>query len=439
MVKILLVLPDAHIHRLKIGRFKISFREAPLTLTTLAALVPPELNMDVKIIDESIEDIPFNESFDLVGISCLTGTANRAYAIADQFSNLGSTVVLGGVHLSLIPEEAREHAHSVVIGFAEELWPQLLRDFVHGVLKKEYKSDRVCLENLPVPRRDLQKKFGYMMPNTVFATRGCRGACDFCTVPSVPFGWHMRPVDNVIDEIAALNGKRFTFNDVNLLDNREYAISLFKKMKPLKKKWGGLVSTRIGQDEEMLDLMSESGCIYLLIGFESVLRTATTQINKGFNDPNKYAALMQMMHARNIIVQGCFIFGCDDDGPGIFERTVNMVNELKIDIPRYAIYTPYPKTAAFRKLMSQDRLLHFNWDHYDTQHVVFRPAQMTPEELDKGFRWAYKKTFGLSSITKRLSFKRSFPVLLAGNLAYRMYCNRLDNDTSRLFTGQNVK
>ena len=231
-------MPDANIHRLKIGPISTSFREAPLTLTTLAALVPAELNAEIKLIDESIDDIFYDKSFDLIGISCLTGTANRAYEIADKFRKLGVTVVLGGVHVALKPDEAQKYADSIIVGFAEQSWPQLLRDFAQKRLNQVYFNNSIDISGLPIPRRDLQKRFGYMSPNTVFATRGCKGTCDFCTVPVVPFKWHIRPVGEVIDEIRLIKARRIVFNDVSLLEDREYAKELFTAMIPLKKNVG---------------------------------------------------------------------------------------------------------------------------------------------------------------------------------------------------------
>lgn len=436
-LSILLIMPDANIHRLHLGPLKVSFREAPLTLTTLAALVPPEINASITIIDESVQRIPFEGEFDLVGISCLTGTAFRAYEIADQFKKKGVTVVLGGVHVTLRPEEAKMHAHSIVIGFAEATWPVLLRDAMNGGVKTVYKSDKVHLKKLPFPRRDLQKKYGYIAPNTVFATRGCKRSCDFCTVASVPFGWHTRPIHEVIDEIRHIDSGRFVFNDVSIAEDREYAQALFSAMIPLRKKWGGLATIDITKDSELLELMRKSGCVYLLIGFETLRPEGLAAINKGFNSRTDYGDAMEKLHAMGIIVQGCFILGLDHDDQDVFPRTVQAVNDLKIDIPRFAIYTPYPGTEAFNRLKKENRILHEYWPHYDTQHVVFRPKRMTPEELDNGFRWTYDKTFKVRSIAARTLGSRHTPIAFLGNLAYKIYVRRLQKDCKRHFSKGN--
>ncbi len=431
-LRILLALPDGRIHKLKLGPLNISFREAPLTATTLAALVPPELEADITIADESVQKIPFEKDFDMVGISCLTGTSTRAYEIARKFRKKNSFVVLGGPHVTLRPGEAAQHADAVVAGFAEQTWPRLLRDFAEGEVKPFYESTVTDITNLPAPRRDLQKKMGYMMPNTVFATRGCRSTCDFCTVPVANFGWHKRPVNDVIDEIRNIKGKRFVFNDVNITEDTGYAKELFKALIPLKKMWGGLASTRILEDDELIELMYKSGCVYLLIGFESFNDNSLNKIRKSFNKSETYKELTRKLHAFGIVVMGCFIFGFDDDDGQVFRDTADLVEELKIDIPRYAVYTPYPGTEAFSRLESEGRLLHYRWEYYDTQHVVFVPDKMSPRELDDGFKWAYRRTFGLSSILSRTrGTGKNFPITFMGNLAYKIYIKRLFAEEKR--------
>ena len=197
-------------------------------------------------------------------------------------------------------------------------------------------------------------------------------------------------------------------------------------MIPLKKKWGGLATTRIADDPELFDLMVRSGCTYLLIGFESVKQENLDQIYKGFNRSDDYSELMRKLHKAHIVVQGTFVFGFDHDTKDVFRHTADRVQELKIDIPRYSIYTPYPGTRLFKRLEQEGRLLSYDWADYDTMHVVFRPLQMSPVELYEGFRRAYRETFKLGHILKRtLSTGRNFPITFVGNLAYRIYVKRL--------------
>jgi radical SAM superfamily enzyme YgiQ (UPF0313 family) len=433
--RILLALPDGRIHKLRLfGDHYISFREAPLTLTTLAALVPPEINATLTVVDESVQKIPVDQSFDLVALSCLTGTSTRAYELAAHFKSRGATVVLGGVHVSLLPDEAMQHADAIVSGYGEEKWPELLRDYVGGKLQKHYHGNEISLENYSLPHTQYLKKHAYMNPHVVFASRGCKGTCDFCSVPAAGMKWNTRPVGEVIDQIRKIPAGRFAFNDVSLLEDRDYAKELFTALIPLKKSWGGLCTSRIADDEEMLDLMARSGCIFLLIGLESINRATLKTMNKGFNKPDHYRNLVNKLHAKNIVVMGCFIFGSDDDTLSVFNDTVEMIDELRIDVPRYAIYTPFPGTEAFSRLLKEGRLLHRRWEHYDTQHVVFQPRHMTPAQLDEGFRQAYNKTYAVKSIFRRTTaLMTRFPFSFMGNLAYRIYLSRLENEQNRIY------
>jgi radical SAM superfamily enzyme YgiQ (UPF0313 family) len=427
-MRILMIMPDAHMHKLRLGPFVRSMREAPLTLTTLAALTP---DAEVTLIDESVDRVPPDFSADLVAISAITGCAPRAYMWADHFRARGIPVVLGGVHVSILPGEARQHADAVVIGMAEHSWPRLLADFRADALQPVYADaypDDGWLPGVPLPRRDLQRHGGYMAPNTVQATRGCRRVCDFCSVPVMWPKYLRRPVGDVIRDIQAIPGKIIVFNDVSLVDDVDYAKELFTAMIPLRKRWGGLSTVEVVKDPELLDLMRRSGCVYLLLGFESVNQSTLRQIHKGFNHTDAYREVMETLHGYGISVQGCFVFGFDHDDATVFASTVERVNDLRIDIPRYSLYTPYPGTALFTRLHAEGRILSFNWEDYDTMHVVIQPAQMSPEALYDGFKWAYRETFKAGSALRRvagLGLRPNAAVNFVGNLCYRIFVKRL--------------
>lgn len=428
-LRVLLILPDGHIHRIRIGPFVRSMREAPLTLTTLAALSPPSLDIDIKCVDGSVNKIPTNYPADLVGISVLTGTAPHAYALADEFRRRSIPVILGGVHVTMLQEEAKQHADSIVVGPAEESWPELLNDFSQGRLKERYvASGRLSsfLTGVPSPRRDLQHSISYNIPNTVMATRGCLHVCDFCAVPVAWPGYSRRPIADVIRDIRQVRGKLLVINDVSLTDDLEYAKELFEAMIPLKKHWGGLATVQVVRDTGLLQLMARSGCRYLLIGFESLNPLALKEISKGFNQPQGYAKSVEALHDHGITVQGTFIFGFDHDDASVFDATVQQVNELKINIPRYSILTPYPGSALYQRLLKEGRILSFNWEDYDTMHVVFRPAQMSPDELYNGFKRAYQETFKIRHIIKRTHrLDLTGLINFIGNLTYRRFCHLL--------------
>lgn len=433
-MRILLIMPDANVHRLRFGRWNRSFREAPLTLTTLAALVPGDLKAEIRLVDESVEPLPEELGWNVVGISCLTGTAQRAYRLADRYRAAGCRVVLGGVHATLCPDEAAAHADILVTGFAEETWPRLLRDVAAGQARSHYAGEPPpALAGLPRPRRDLQANGRYMLPQTVFATRGCRGRCEFCTVPAAGFGWATRPVAEVVAEVRDLPGRRFALNDVSLCEDRDYALELCRGLAPLGKEWGGLATARVADDQEMLAALAASGCRFLLVGFESISAESLGELRKRYNRPADYAATIRAFHRHGICVQGCFIFGMDHDTPESIRQTPRLVAEMGVDIPRFALFTPYPGTPVHARLAAENRLLHQHWPHYDTQHVVFQPRHMAPATLDALFREAYAETYRLGAITRRALVSPHPVITYLGNLAYRLYLRRLRNEKDRIF------
>lgn len=428
-MRVLLIMADAQMHKFHVGSHVRSAREAPISLSTLAALTPDRPDIEYTLVDESVDPVPLDFEADLVGISALTGTCRRAYALADHFRSRGIPVVLGGAHVTILPEEARPYADCIVIGMAEKTWPKLIEDFEAGKMAPEYRepeSDSEWAEGIPTPRWDLTRRNGYMMPYVVHATRGCVHSCDFCSVRGIWKRFQRRPVADVVRDISAIPGKRFVLNDVSPFDDVEYAKELLTAMIPLRKKWGGLATTRITDDPELFELLQKSGCNYLLLGFESVNQQALNRIAKGFNKPTDYKTVMQRMRKAGIIVQGCFVFGFDHDTTDVFAQTVDQVQDLKIDIPRYSLYTPYPGTSLFRRLDKEGRILSYDWSDYDTMKVVIRPKQMSPVELFEGFRWAYRETFKLRNILERtVGAGMNFPIAFMGNLTYRLFVKRL--------------
>jgi radical SAM superfamily enzyme YgiQ (UPF0313 family) len=429
-MQVLLISPRGPLYRHRTGIWKKSLRYAPLTLITLAGLVPPELDVELTLVDEGIEEVDPSFEADLVGISAITGSAPRAYELADHFRRRGLPVVLGGVHPTLLPQEAAGHADAVVTGYAEESWPQLLRDFAAGQMLPRYdQSPRLSLANLPLPRRDLLPNRLYTTVHTIEATRGCVHPCDFCVVPTA---WGrrplQRPVGEVVEEIRHMGARRLVFLDLNLIADISYARELFAALIPLKVTWGGLATTTIAWDEELLDLAARSGCRGLLLGFESLSPASMAETGKGFGIRKDYREVVRQLHRRDIALMGCFAFGFDHDTPETFAQTVEFVLEAKIDLPRYAILTPFPGTPLFQRLQQEGRILTEDWSLYDGQHVVFEPARMSPDALLQGTEWAWKQTYSFSSIARRLLGARTqLPIAIAANLGYRFYAYRLHN------------
>lgn len=426
---ILLIQPRGPMYRYGSGIFKKPIRYAPLTLTTLAALIPKEIEANVEIIDEGVEQfVPPLRDPDLVGISAITGHARRAYKISDYFRARKVPVVLGGVHPTLMPEEAKQHADSVVAGFAEESWPELLRDLQKGKMKDFYLQRRdISLSNLPNPRRELLEKKGYVTIQSIQATRGCYNKCDFCVAPVVCQGkMYFRPVKEVIEEIEEIKGRDLLFVDVSPIEDREYAIELYSAMIPLKKRWMSPCTMRIAKDIELLKVASESGCKGLLLGLESVCEKSLKNMHKDFNSLKDYKDQIKRLHDHGIAINGCFVFGSDEDNKEVFERTVDFVQDNKIDLPRYTVYTPFPGTPLYKRLESEGRIITNNWSLYDAQHVVIKPKNMSPEELQEGHHWAWKKTYSSLNIFERMMGSRILPhVVVPANIAYHIYADRL--------------
>jgi radical SAM superfamily enzyme YgiQ (UPF0313 family) len=427
-VRIVLISPKGPLYRHRGGIFKRSLRYAPLTLTTLAALVPPELAAEVTLVDEGIADVDPDLDADLVGLTVITGTAVRAYELAARFRRRGIPVVLGGPHVTLVPDDAQPHADAIVVGYAEDTWPELLRDAAAGRLRARYvQQPGLSLANRPFPRRELLPR-GRFITNDVFeATRGCVHSCEFCVVPTAwglsPF---QKPVEDVVADIRQKGARKLIFVDLNLIADPEYAARLFTALIPLQVQWYGLATTLLGDAPELLALAARSGCRGLLMGLESISRRNLREARKGFNSPDKYADLIAALHRHGIALQGCFVFGMDHDTPSVFLETARFVVDTRIDLPRFAVVTPFPGTPLFTRLDAESRILTRNWELYDGQHVVFRPAQMSVEELQQGTETAWRHAYSVRSIARRILASPSpWPVRLGTNIAYRFYAHNL--------------
>ena len=429
-MRIVLISPRGPLYRNRTGIWKKSLRYAPLTLTTLAALVPPELKAEVTLVDEGIAEIDPSIEADLVGISAITGTAPRSYELAAQFRRRGVPVVLGGVHPTLLPDEAARHADAVVVGYAEETWPELLRDVAKGRMRARYtQGPGLRLAGLPAPRRDLLPAGRYVTMGTVEATRGCIHACEFCVVPAAWGRPLQKPVPDVIADITQLTaryGRRLIFLDLNLIADLPYARELFRALAPLNLTWGGLATTTLAWDDELLDLAARSGCRGILMGLESLNAESLAETNKAFNLRQDYRHVVRRLHQRGIALMGCFVFGFDHDSTDTFAETAEFAIEAHIDLPRFAILTPFPGTPLFDRLKAEGRILTEDWGLYDGQHVVFRPRRMSPQELLRGTERAWKATYSYRSIARRLWGARlQLPVAIPANLGYRFYADRL--------------
>jgi radical SAM superfamily enzyme YgiQ (UPF0313 family) len=428
-MRITLISPKGPLYRHKGGIFGKSLRYMPLTLPTLAALVPSYLNAQITCIDEGIEDVDLNLNADIVGMTVITGCANRAYELAKHFRQRGIKVVLGGPHITLAPDDAQPHADSIVVGYAEQTWPELLDDFIKGCLKQRYdQSADFDLAQSPLPDRSVLPRKRFLTSHVFEASRGCIHNCDFCVVPTA---WgrkpYQHPIEHIVRDIKQQRARRAIFVDLNLISDRNYARALFTALIPLKIQWFGLATTLLCDDLPLLDLAAKSGCRGLLMGLESISTSNLNQSQKKFNHPDQYATVVERLHQRNIALQGCFVFGLDDDEPDIFLKTAEFAVHIGIDLPRFAIVTPFPNTGLYKRLESEGRILTHNWDLYDGQHVVFTPKKLSVDELQQGTQAAWQYAYGWMQMASRLR-RTAAPwyVALLTNLGYRHYAHNLD-------------
>jgi len=427
-LSITLLSPKGPLYRHRGGIFKKSLRYGPLTLTTLAALIPSDLDAAVEIIDEGIEEIPLDMRTDLIGITVITGTATRSYELADHFRQQGISVVLGGPHVTLLPDEAALHADSIVTGYAEDSWPQLLHDFIAGCMQPHYaQNPTLSLANRPFAKRELLDAKKFLTLDVFEANRSCIHACEFCVAPTA---WgrkpYQKPVADVIADIKQRKAKKLIFIDLNLISDKDYALELFAELARLKVSWFGLATMLIAFDDDLLNAAARSGCSGLLIGFESISKTNLRSTRKGFNAPDRYIEAVIRLHQHGISVMGCFVFGLDEDGPEVFLETARFVVEAHIDLPRFAIATPFPSTPLYQRLEAEGRILTKDWQWYDGQHVVFQPKGMSVKELEQGHEAAWRYAYRYRSIGKRLAGSRTqIPISIASNLGYRFYAHNL--------------
>lgn len=387
------------------------FRLPYLGLLKVAALTPPDWK--VKIVDEKVEKIDLSEDADLVAITAMTPAANRGYAIADSFRQRGIKVVMGGMHISKMPEEALQHCDSVVIGEAEDIWVKLLDDFKNGGLKKIYRHENgyPSLHNRPPADWSLYKGKGYLPVHFIETTRGCPHNCEFCSVTS-SFGGKFRnkPVDEVEKELQSLEPfdgmltlkNMVFFVDDNIISNRAHARELLTRIRPYNLKWLGQASVNIAKDDEMLDLCRKSGCIGLLIGFETLSSDNLSNVGKGFNNPNNYIDVVNKLHDYGIGVNGSFVMGFDHDDEGTFDRLSDFIFRSHLDVCYFSILTPYPGTVLHSQMQNSNRIIDNDWSNYNTNNVVFMPKLMTPEKLLDGYHQVLRESFSYSSIFNRL-------------------------------------
>jgi radical SAM superfamily enzyme YgiQ (UPF0313 family) len=423
-MKVLLISPERERKKEESFLFRLSF----LNLPYIAAVTPP--GVEVKIVDEAFEKINFEEKVDLVGITAQTPVALRAYQIADEFKKRGIPVVMGGVHASMLPQEALQHVDAVVVGESEEVWPDLIEDLRRDQMRRIYVgSEFVNPSDLPLPRRELLNEKFYFPLKLLETTRGCPHHCDFCGVSKFfGFRYRNRPISEIERELKTLFQKGPVMNpvfkkilslfskdlpyflkrrllyiiDSNIAGDRRFCLELFSLLKEFDLLWYGHAPVSIAFDQKLLEGFAQSGCIAINIGFESFSTKNLNAMGKGFNQPSRYAEAVKRIHDQGIGIMGTFIVGLDDDEPGVFQRIIDFCIDSKLDWALTFIMAPYPGTESFLRLEKEGRIFCRDWEKYDSLNAVYQPSGMSVEELEKGMRRIWKEVFSTSSIYKRI-------------------------------------
>lgn len=428
-MKILLIGPQGKIYNNKSKAYKDSATYPSLTLVTLAALIPSALNVDISILDEGVDDTPIDYSVDIIAISAMTANIKRAYEIAAEARKRGVYVVLGGYHASYNYEEAKEQVDTVIIGQAEETWPQFLEDYVNGRPEKKYcQVSSPNVVNLPLPRWDLINWKHYLKVVTIQASRGCPNNCKYCNVSDNMFPGNNRPVEDIIIEIKHFKSKRIVFLDPNFFADRKYAMRLINELTLLKIKWVCLSTISVGKDIEMLKLISASGCIGVLVGLETVCQDNIRGMLKPGNKVDEYGSLLNNFHKYGIAVLACFVLGFDSDGINTFKETIDFIKRSKLSLVRFSALTPFPGTPLYKEFEGQGRITTRNWDLYDFQHVVYKPSRLTASELEEGLKICWDQIYSFKEILKRvLRAKNNRILLFILNMGFRkMYKAHFD-------------
>jgi radical SAM superfamily enzyme YgiQ (UPF0313 family) len=432
-VKLTLVTP--HVGRKSADEYVHTWQMEPLPMATLAGITPPDV--EVAIFDERIEPIDFDQPTDLVGINVETYTAKRAYEVAAEYHRRGVRTILGGYHVMLVPEEAQRYADSVLVGHAEPLWERVLRDAERGTLARRYVQDRHEPYKFSLPRRDLLAGKPYFKLSCVETGRGCPLHCNFCSIAAATRStFFPRPVESIVAELETLGNRPVFFVDDNFVSNHKRARELCRELVPLRIKWVGQGTLTMARDERLLALMAESGCVGMLIGFESLNAETLLLMRKKVNTVlGEYRTLVERIHAHGISIYGTFIFGYDVETPDDGMRTVDAAIDLGLGMGAFNHLLPFPGTPLYEELRAQGRLTEPEWwlsPTYRYGDISFRPRTMSGEELHELCLRARRRFYSFPSIARRTVRKgnrrplRKVGTLLGVNMLLRKEIDQKD-------------
>jgi radical SAM superfamily enzyme YgiQ (UPF0313 family) len=386
-----------------------------LGILTVAACTPRDVA--VQVVDEYTEPIPYDTDADLIALSAKTSCVTHAYEVAAKYRAKGKKVVLGGIHASLRPQEALEHVDYVVVGEAEQSWPQFVEAFKKGEAPRITNTTSFPpMDQVPVPAWDRIKADEFLF-HEIQTTRGCPFTCRFCSVPDISgSSFRFKPVENVVAEIRALpraGGLRDKLKplyvvDDNFISRIKYTKDLLAALAPLHKSgelknWSAETTLNVAHDEELLDLFQAAGCSTLIIGFESISEATLLDMDKKVNFCLTYQEATERIHQRGMSIIGNFIVGFDTDTLSVFRDILQFCDDNLVLYPFFSILTPMPGTKLHDDFKAAGRLDHFNWQEYDTRHVVYEPKHMTREQLMDGYCWIYEQAYASPRALARLN------------------------------------
>lgn len=373
----------------------------PLGLATLAAYCAPGDEIDLQ--DEHVEELCIDDSPELVVIQVYITNAFRAYRLADHYRQKGAWVCLGGLHVTSLPQEAMPHADTIFIGPGEDTFPKFLADFRNKCPQKKYVNAQRSIAEIPPVRRDLIKRHLYLVPNSIVVSRGCPHHCDFCYKDAFFEGgksFYTQRVDAALAEIDRLPGRHLYFLDDHLLGNQKFSTALFDGMKGIDRVFQGASTIDAILRGNLIEKAAEAGMRSVFVGFETLNDANLAQSNKKQNLGKDYREAIRRLHSLGIMINGSFVFGLDDDDKDVFKKTVDWAVENGLTTCTFHILTPYPGTRLFQSMEKEGRILHRNWDVYDTRQVVYKTYGLSADELKKGYDWAYRSFYSWKNIYK---------------------------------------
>ena len=398
----------------------------PLGLLTIVNMLRDE--HQVVLQNENIEQIGYDKP-DLVGISITVDILPRAIEIAKKFRAQGCIVVAGGIHITTAADTIPQGCFDVLcVGAAEGTWPDIIKDYQNGTLKYIYRCNRnLSGRDIVPPAYDFIEKDKYLYCNVLHTSRGCPFRCDFCYNSGADQQFLNREIEDVIKEIQQVGRKHIMFIDDNFVGNKEWTYHFLEALKPLKVKWNAAVSINVASDKKLLDLMKESGCQSLFIGFESINPNSIAYVHKVQNRTDAYEKAVHEIHKRGIMINASFVFGLDADTKETFQLTLDWIVKNKIETVTSHILTPYPGTALYRRLKKENRIFEEDLSLYNTAHVVFHPKNMTEQDLLDGYLWLYRNIYSFKNIIKRIPQNKSQRAAYwMFNLFYRKWGNFTD-------------